>query len=294
MNDWFKNNPFMASLSAAAVVVLVLGAYLLYAELGRLEEEQSSFDQKKMQLQALQRSKPYPNQSNVDAKRKETEEAAELLQQLEAELAVDAPSATPQAFQDELAEMVKNISAKAAAKQIGLPDNFYLGFEQYETQLPQADIAPRLLLQLRSINAVATVLVDSQVKSLGPILRSPVSGENKSDAAEEEEKAPKKKRESASPQLEMVPFDVSFTSDQTAFRTAFNRISELKPPVFIKLVAIDNSSPLPPSKATEPPASETQVEQVVPPSSIRPVVGRESLNISIRFSSVVASKPPSP
>lgn len=296
MTDWFKNNPFLATLGALAAVVLVAGGYLLFAELGRLDEEQSSFDQKKTQLQRLQGNKPFPNQANVAATRKEAEEAAALLQELAEELAVELPSTTPQAFQDELAGMVKEIGEKAAAKKIGLPENFYLGFEQYETQLPAADIAPRLSSQLRTINAVALVLLDSQVESLGSIVRAPVRGEAGSDVAEEEseERGRKNKRESQAPELEMVPFDIAFNANQSAFRTAFNRISELQPPVFVRLVAVENSAPAPPSKSADAEASEPQAEQPSPPSGIRPVVGRETVNVSLRLAGVVASKPASP
>ena len=295
MTDWFKNNPFLAALSAVAAVLIVAGGYFLFAEMGRLSEEQSSFDQKKTQLQRLQRNKPHPSQANVEATRKEAEEAAALLQELAKELAVDTPSTTPQAFQDELAGMVKDIAAKAAAKKIGLPENFYLGFEQYETQLPSADIAPRLSSQLRSIHAVALVLLESQIKSLGSIVRAPVRGEAGSEAAREEsDEGRKKKRESEAPELEMEPFDVAFNADQSAFRIAFNRISELQPPVFARLAAIENSSPLPPSKTADPEASGAQAEQSASQSGIRPVVGRETVNVSLRLASVVASKPPSP
>jgi hypothetical protein len=295
VTDWFKKNPFLAALSAVAAVLLVAGVYFLFAEMGRLSEEQSSFDQKKAQLQRLQRNKPYPSEANVEATRKETEEAAALLQELAKELAVDTPPTTPQAFQDELAGMVKDIAEKAAAQKIGLPENFYLGFEQYETQLPSAGIAPRLSSQLRSIHAVALVLLKSQIKSLGSIVRAPVLGETGSEAVQEESgEDGKKKRESEAPELEMVPFDVAFNADQSAFRTAFNRISELQPPVFVRLVAIENSSPLPPSKTADPEASDAQAEQPAPQSGIRPVVGRETVNVSLRLASVVAFKPSSP
>ncbi len=296
MTDWFKNNPFAASLSAVAAVLLVAGGYLLFAETARLSEEQSTFDQKKMQLQRLQRNKPFPNQANVDKTREEAGEAAALLKDLADELAVDAPSTTPQAFQDELAGLVKNITERASEKKIALPDNFYLGFEQYETQLPPADIASRLSLQLRSINAVAVVLLESQVKSLGSIVRTPVSGEAGAEREEQEDsnRGRKKTSETEAPELEMVPFDISFSADQSGFRAAFNRISELQPPVFVRLVAIENSSPLPPSKTGETETSEAQTEQSSPQAGIRPIVGRETLNVTMRLASVVASKSSSP
>ncbi|MFM8809890.1 MAG: hypothetical protein ACKOJB_13490, partial [Chthoniobacterales bacterium] len=249
MTSWFKKNPFLAVVLVVAALVLVAGIYLLTAEAGRLGEEQSLFDQKKSQLQQLQRNKPLPNQANVQATRKEVEEAASLLRDLAKELAVAPVTSTPQAFQDELAGLVKAFTEKAAAKKVALPDNFYLGFEQYETQLPPADIVSRLSLQLRSINAVANVLLDSQVKSLTAIVRSPVNDEAIiGKEAEEPAEAREDNSVSDAPKLELVPFDIAFSADQSALRTAFNRVADLKPPVFIRLVAIENSSTLPPSK----------------------------------------------
>jgi hypothetical protein len=294
MKGWFKNNPFLAAVLVVAALVLVAGFYLLTAEAARLDEEQSLFDQKKSQLQQLERNKPFPNQANVQATRKEAEEAASLLRDLAKELAVAPVTATPQAFQDELAGLVKGFTEKAAAKKVALPDNFYLGFEQYETQLPPADIVSRLSLQLRSINAVANVLLDSQVKFLTAIFRSPVSGETIiGKEAQEPARDSKNDPVSNAPKLELVPFEIAFSADQSAFRTAFNRIADLKPPVFIRLLAIENSSPLPPSKTADADVSTAQGEQteksVASPSGIRPVVGRETVTANLRLTSVVSS-----
>lgn len=295
MTGLFKNSPFLAALLAITALLLVVGIYLLNAEAGRLSEEQALFDQKKSQLQQLERNKPFPNQANVEAARRETKEASELLGELAKELAVAPVSATPQGFQDELASLVKSFAEKAAAKKIALPDNFYLGFEQYETQLPPADIVSRLSLQLRSINAVAKVLLDSQVKSLAAIARSPVRGETViGKTTGEPTEGPKDDANSEAPKLELVPFDITFSADQSAFRTAFNRIAELEPPVFIRLVAIENSSPLPPSKTADAEVSavpgEQTDKQAAAASGIRPVVGRETVTASIRLTTVVSSE----
>ena len=269
--------------------MVVGGAFLIFSEVNRLGEEQSTFDQKTAELQRLQRNKPYPDKANVEATEREVDDARKLLGQIAEKFRVQAPSASPQAFQDELARLVKEVAEKAASKNVVLPENFYLGFEQYETQLPSAAAAPALSVQLRSIHAVALLLVDANVKSLGPVVRPPILAE----AGPPAEDAPTKKgkqQSSDEPRLEFAPFDISFGAEQPAFRLAFNRILELNPPVFLRLLSLENSAPSAPSKSA---GAEEGQEQVPPTGAIRPVVGRESVNVSMRMASVVPT-PSSP
>lgn len=293
--DWFKQNPFLGAVSAAAALVLLGGGFLVFSQATRLADEQALFDEKKASLSRLERSKPYPNEANFSATEKETAEARALLDEIAAGFAVKAPSMTPQAFQDELSKMVKDIVDLAAAKGVTLPEGFYLGFEAYEAQPPSAEATAQLGLQLRAIHAVAKVLVESQVKSLGPFARTLLPAE--APAAEEEpeegKQAAKKKREENGPSFAMAPFDVNFTADQSAFRLAFNRILEISPPVFIRLVALANSAPAGPSKQ-EPPAETVAPEQAAETPGIRPVLGRETLTVDLRLASIsvpAAEKP---
>ena len=195
--DWFKKNPFLAGFAACVSLIVAVGGYLVFAAAGNLEEQQASFDQKCAQLQALWGNKPYPSDENIIAANAELEEAVAVLDGLAASLAVDVPEVTPQEFMDQLSQLVKDLSEKASAKNVGLPEKFFLGFERYESQLPSAELAPRLALQLRTIAAVMSVLVESGVESVGNVLRAPIRGEETIGAATNVSTKPERTAEKA-------------------------------------------------------------------------------------------------
>jgi hypothetical protein len=291
MTDWFKHNPFLGTLVSVAALVLLVGGYFVFSQASRLDEEQTAFEEKKMQLARLQGSKPFPDQANVESTEKEAGEAQALLEKIAKSFQVETPPDGPQAFQDMLSTMVKEISEAAAAKGVTLPEDFYLGFETYKTQPPPPGATAQLALQLRSINAVAKTLIDSKVGALGSITRAPLPGETApltSDAAEEDNSKKRAKKKDDEPSFAMAPFDVNFTADQQSFRLAFNRLLDISPPIFVRLVAVANSQPVAPAKAAaeEPAATPDQPGE---PAGIKPVLGRETLMVDLRLASISSS-----
>lgn len=290
--DWFKKNPFLGGIAVAAVVILAVGGYLVSGASGRLSETQAAFDSKKSELENLQRNKPFPDQANVDAAQKETEQAAQLLGDIAKKFEVTVPEITPQEFQDSLSNLVKETIKLAADKGVILPEKFYLGFESYETAPPSAALAPQLGLQLQSIHTVTKILIESQVKSIGPIRRDPLHGEaGAAEATKDDEGSAAKKGAKAAAKtgtaFGMAPFDVSFTSDQSSARTAFNRILDITPPIFVRLAAITNSALKSPSKTGE---NKSQSEdESTEPSGIKPVFGRETITVNLRLASITGN-----
>lgn len=295
--DWFKKNPFLGGIAVAAVLILAVGGYLVSGAMGRLSEAQATFDSKKAELENLQRNKPFPDQANVDAAQKETQQAAQLLGTIAKKFEVAVPALTPQEFQDDLSKRVKEIVKLAADKGVTLPEKFYLGFESYETAPPSASIAPQLGLQLQSIQAVTRILIESQVKSIGPIQRVPLRGEaGAAEPAKADTQSAKKGGKAATPgksTFGMAPFDVSFTSDQPSARTAFNRILDITPPVFVRLVAFTNSALKSPSKAAEgtraQPTAEGTAEGTAESTGIKPVFGRETITVNLKLASITGN-----
>ena len=294
--SWFSKNPFLAAVASLAAVLAIAGAVLVFWQAGRLSSEQAVFEDKKMMLERLQRNKPFPDRENVKLMEDEATQTAELLSEVAAGFAVSAPEVTPQAFQDELTKLVGEIRSAAEAKGVTLPEGFYLGFETYETQPPSAELAGRLALQLRSIHAVAKTMVDAQVKSLGPIVRAPLSGEGTTVAVEEEEDDGRKKgkkdkkdkppKQDDAPEFSLAPFDVKLVADQLAFRVAVNSILSVSPPVFIRFVAVANSSPAAPLK--NPPADAAEAPPEEQSGTIKPVFGRETVTADLRLATIDA------
>lgn len=285
MMDWFKSNPATGAIAAAAVLVVVVGGYLAYTEAARFDEEQTLFSEKAAKLQGLWANVPFPDAANAKAAEEETEQAKQSLSELAKTFgAAEMPVLAPQAFQDELSKAVKMVQAMSAERGVKLPDGFYLGFEAYETQPPPDAVSSQLGLQLRAIQAVVTKLIEQKATSVDALVRTPLPGESGVKSAETAVEKQAANSDSAS-DFELLPFDIVFTADQTSFRLVLNAISDLKPPVFVRLVTIANSMPQPPAKST-PLESSGAVSGTEDNSEIKPVLGDENLRVELRLASV--------
>jgi hypothetical protein len=289
--DWFKNNPFLGLLTLVTAVLLLGAAYFLYDAHSRYQNEVTLHEEQKLSLGRLQGNKPFPSEENVRLAQEELDGARATLAEIGESFEVEIPATTPQAFQDLLRDKVNDITSRAAANGVTLGEGFYLGFEAYETQPPAAAAAGPLALQLQSIHALAGILVDAKVREIAAITRQPLAAEANAAPAEDEsqdERRPRKGRDEESPastkdlpDLVLAPFDVRFTAEQSAFRTAFNRILESKPPVFVRLVGVTNSAPTGPAKAS---AAGEEVDAGV----IKPVLGQEVAIVHLRLAAVSA------
>jgi len=290
--DRFKQNPFLGLLAVVTALLVVAAGYFLFDANSRYNAEIATFEEQKLSLERLQANQPFPNEENVRLSREELDGAKATLENIGRSFKVDVPTTTPQGFQDLLREKVNDITSRAAANGVMLGEDFYLGFEAYETQPPPAAAAGPLALQLDSIHTVAGILVDARVREIAAISRQPLAAEAAGEGEEEDQAdqgrktrgQPSPLAEGALPDLVLAPFDLKFISEQSAFRTAFNRILESKPPVFVRLVAVTNSAPAAPSKSA---AAEESAESDV----IKPLLGKELAVVNLRLAAVSAGKP---
>jgi len=288
--NWFKQNPFIGLLSLVAGLLLLGAAYFLFDAQSRYTAEVESYEEQKLSLGRLQGNKPFPSEENVRLTQEELDSARSVLAEIGQSFQVTVPSVTPQGFQDLLREKVNDITSRAAAYGVLLGEGFYLGFENYETQPPPAAAAGPLALQLESVHAVAGILVESKVKEITAISRPLLAAEAPAPVEDEgddkDRRRPRKKEtqntaasDGALPDLVLAPFDVRFISEQSAFRGAFNRILELEPPVFLRLLGVTNTAPIGPSKTAG-------ADETAEAGAIKPVLGQELAVVNLRLAAV--------
>lgn len=301
MMDWLKQNPFLGALAGFVALLTVGGGWLVLSEAARVQELQDSFDQKCSQISQLEGNNPFPDQQNVDAAKREEEQARVAIGELSKNLSVSVPElATPQAFQDELAKSMQEIAEKAKANDVTLSEKLFLGFEKYQNQIPREEAVSGLLMQLRSIAAVVSTLIASKVISVDSVTREPVGGESPEKADDKKDSAPS--AAAAAEALHFPSFEVSFAANQPAFRLAFNRIMEIDPPLLAKKVGIKNSSTASPAKNTDSAETGVAPDQASAGNEeglrIKPVLGAETLSVSLTLASVIPPKaapsPPKP
>jgi hypothetical protein len=284
--DWFKQNPFLGVLAAATGVAVLASGYFLFNGLGRYQAAAQEFEEQTMTLQRLQENKPFPNEENVRRSREELDGARKILEEIGQSLQVAAPPTTPQAFQDLLREKVNDIVARAAANNVALGEGFYLGFQAYETQPPASTAAAsQLALQLQSIHTVASILVDAKVREISGIARAALPAEAPGGQAKDDTRRGRgpqaaETKDDALPDLVLAPFDINFLADQAALRAALNRILDVTPPVFVRLVGVSNSAPTAPAKGAE--AEEAAGSE----ATIKPVLGQEAILVNLRLAAI--------
>jgi hypothetical protein len=79
----------------------------------------------------------------------------------------------PNEFQNRLRQSVAAITDKARANKVKLPDNFYLGFEEFSSALPDTAAAPLLGQQLAQIELLVNTVIDARVEAVTTLRRVP-------------------------------------------------------------------------------------------------------------------------
>ena len=284
--NWFKANPFLGGLALLTALATAAGLYYLSGQNAAFTEQSDAYANNVSTLNNLQSAKPFPNEDNLRAAQEEGKRAAEVFSGLASAVTEQSASRdnalTPQQFQDNLSKAASNASEQARAGDIALPEDFYLGFDQYKTQPPTAAAAPALGQQLASISNVVRVVLESGIREITAINRIPIPEE--AAAATDEDGAEAGKL----PDLLLAPFDLEFVADQANFRQALNAIAKAEPMVLIRVVSVANSKPLAPSKENPLEAESEPVETEAPdqPPPIPVLFGQENLTVKLRLASV--------
>jgi len=281
----FQRDPFTAGLAIASAL-LVLGAiYFAYSAHSSFSEKAEAHEASVATLNRLRSARPFPDKNNLEAVTGEVQQTKQLLARLSSVIREQsAPldtSLTPQKFQDVLNAKVGELAKQAAQKGTVIVDDFYLGFDEYRTQPPSPAAAPLLGQQLESIANVTSLIINAGVSEISSVERQRLPAES-SPPPGEADQSPLQ----ASP-VTMIPFDISFVCNHSAFRSAFEAVVSATPLVFIRLVSVANSQPAPPPKA--PPAAEISAAEEAPVERIPVLFGRETLNVKLRLASVSAT-----
>ncbi len=282
--DWFKKNPFFGGLLILTALAVAGAVYFIFSASSEFTVQQDDYATQSSALRRIQDAKPFPDKAAAQLAESESAQAAAVLADLEAAVAgqtaaVDI-SLTPQGFQDKLSSAASALEKKAGEREVSLPEDFYLGFEQYRAQPPPGAAAPLLGQQLESINEVVSLLIDAGVKSLVSLSRPPLASEGGAAQSEESNEDANK------PQMVLAPFDIEFISEQSNFREALAAIISAEPLVVVKLLAVANSQPAPPPKQAPGTEPTTAVAAPEGAEQIPVLFGQETVTVKMRLAAL--------
>jgi hypothetical protein len=322
--DWIRNNRFMAGFLAFMVVGVAVLSYLLYSSYSNYDEVAQQYDRQVAELKRLQQLRPFPDAAGLKKFTDLRENYATSVNTLQAKLAAyepppENPPLTPIQFADKLRKVVEDVTTAAQTVGMALPENFYMGFEQYRGAPPDAAAAPLLSRELDLIDDLVGMLLKQHVEKLIAITRGRLPHEAGSSLAPPPPgNAPGLKTAVAQTGPELIvryPVDISFSSQPSAFRDILNQVTAAKELFIVRALTVKNQSDKAPLRedpnaavvggveptapaAPEPPGTDPNGVPIpaLPkkgPPPLRYVVGLEKVDADLRIE-LVKVQPPAP
>ena len=256
--SWITQNKFLAGFGAVMLAGVGTLGYLTYDASNVYDTARSEYESAVAELHRLEGLAPFPNDEHLKtfiAQKDELKARIGVLQMSLAATQLKADSISPTAFQDKLKEAVARVSGKIAEAKVKLPEKFYLGFAEYQSEPPKDAVAPFAFRELRSIELLMNMLIDAKEVSLNELTRSALKGERDAKAAVkvEEKTNAKDKGGDGEGKMKLVHKDsitLKFVTSQDRFNKILNQIVSCKEQFFIpRVVTVLNEKQEPPVAA---------------------------------------------
>ena len=295
MNAWFQQNRFLGTFVAIFVIATLGAAYFLLSARSGFTEAKVEFDTNAAELSRLQRLSPFPTEVNLRKMKAQAEDYGAQLDKLKGDLRLRVLPVTPMApneFQSRLRQASTALAEKARVNRVKLPDNFYLGFEEFAAALPDTAAAPLLGQQLAQAELLANILLDARVEAITTFRRATAGGQRATTAAATPTPTPPRGAAAAaavapSP-VERVAIETAFVSAPGAARRVLNQIASANEQFYIvrTLHVLNEKDKGPPRDAAGGGASAAPVSAApgtpATPSGLQFIVGSERITTSAR------------
>ena len=289
--NWFQQNRFLGTfLLVLGVATLAALAFLLMAR-SSFGEAKAQWDQQVVELTALQRHTPYPTDANLRKMKTQAEDYTVQIDKLKEELKLRVLPAVPMApneFQNRLRQAVTTVTEKARANKVKLPDNFYLGFEEFSSALPDTAAAPLLGQQLAQVELLLNILIDARVEAVTSLRRvAAVATAAPSPTPAGGRKPPASAPAAAAPVIERSVVETSFVGLPGAARRVLNQISTAEQQFYIiRTLHVLNEKDKGPPREGAAGAAATTAAPGAANTALNFIVGNERIATSARIEMV--------
>ncbi len=298
MNAWFQQNRFLGTFLVVFAIATIGALYFLFGARSRFNDAKVQFESNAAELNRLQRLSPFPTEVNLRKMKTQAEDYSSQLDKLKEELKTHVLPVVPMApneFQSRLRQASTALADKARANRVKLPDNFYLGFDEFAAALPDTAAAPALGQQLAQAELLANILIDSRVESV-TAFRRVAAAEQRTAAAAAPTPTPTPRRgpaaAAAAPELiERTAIDAAFVSTPGAARRVLNQIATANGQFYIVrtlhvLNEKDKGPPRDGAPGAAAPAVPAPAPGATPASALQFIVGNERVQTSARIEMV--------
>ena len=283
---WFKENMILSSLLGILLLASGVLTYIAMDSAASHEQAVNSYSSEVKNVENIKKRALYPNEQTkrkIESQNKEYKEKINILAGKLSKMEVPLEPITPQEFQDKLRNAVNQIRTAAQDKKVKLPDKFFLGFDDYQSQLPTPEMAPLLFRELNNIRSYISQLINLQVSSIDRLERKPAEPQPTPTPTENTKNKKDKPQVPTLPPFTISTFNVAFTAALDKCRYAINEIPTNDAFLIIRNLDMENSKPMAPSKraaadesAPSPDTSKTEAR-----SNIKVILGQELVKTSL-------------
>lgn len=294
--SWFRQNRFLGTFLIVFAIAFLAAAYFVWGAKSSFSEAKARFDENALELNRLQRLTPSPSEPNLRKVKTQADDYIADLNKLKDDLkghVLPVPAEMkPNEFQARLREVVTSLGEKARANRVTLPDNFYLGFEEFAAALPDTAAAPALGQQLAQAEFLMNILLEARVEAVSSFRRVPAAEASLRPPATPAPAVPRKPAPGATPApptVERSVVETSFLGNPGAVRRALNMISTANEQFYIvRTLHVMNEAEKGPPR--DDPAATTASATPVPAPGKRPtntglnfIVGNERVQTAARI-----------
>src|SRR4051812_38830692 len=176
--NWFQQNRFLGTFLIVFGIATLGAAYFVWSAKSSFSEARARFDENAAELNRLQRLTPFPTEANLKKMKTQAEDYAADLNKLKEELKTRVLPVVPMApneFQSRLRQAMTTIAERARANKVKLPDNFFLGFDEFAAALPDTAAAPLLGQQLAQAELLLNLMIEARIEALPAFRRVPAT-----------------------------------------------------------------------------------------------------------------------
>lgn len=216
--SWIKENKFLAGLAGGTLVAMVALYFWGSGSKTKYQEKLDSYNQTSAEVKGFEKLPLYPNDENIQAKQKALADYKVAVEGLQKEFEKYIPgkgeAISSEQFTANLKQADEEFRAAFAEANIEFPEEFFVGFEKYRSEIVPAEHTAILDQQLKSIKETLNKLVSSRVAKLNNLHRIQLREEgNASDTHADDSPA------------RPLSYEISFTGKEDAVRKLISAIT---------------------------------------------------------------------
>ncbi|MFL6594500.1 MAG: Amuc_1100 family pilus-like protein [Chthoniobacterales bacterium] len=289
--SWFRQNRFLGTSLIVFGIAVLAALYFVWSARSSFNDARAQFDQNATELSRLQRLTPFPSETNLRKMKTQADDYTADLNKLKDDLKTRVLPVVPMApneFQSRLRQAMTAIGERARANKVKLPENFFLGFDEFASALPDTAAAPLLGQQLAQVEMLLEVMIDARIDALTAFRRVPPN-ESLLPAATPVPGAAAARRGAsappATPPIERNVVEATFVGQPGATRRVLNQIASQNQQFYVmRTLHVLNERGKGPSRegAAGATAATPAASPGAPNTTLNFIVGNEKVQVVAR------------